>query len=448
MATHAAVAAVSRTLRTVLLDRMVVTPVTVTIAPPDVTVTGMDGPRVNLYLFQVIENAELKNQEIPGKGYPPAYGKPPLSLNLRYLVTTHSAQETQPDADLNAQTILGDAMRVLHDFGNRVDNLTITNPAAGVVGDPILDPVLTNEFERIKLVLHPTTIDDITKLWSALSETNFRRSVIYEVTVVQIETTEPVTRPRPVETRRVFVTTLRRPVIRATYVTPPPTSPPGEIRARIGDEITIEAEFTLADKLYVRLGTLDPIRVSPPGDGYIRVVIPDDIYLPDLDHTTSRPIPSGQQLQTGTLEVQVVAEHPAEGVAGGLDHGRAVSAARRYGSNLALLQLVPRITKLSTVPPTTPPSGNAASVLHLEGTRLWHPRTQAAEVIIADAAVRMRSPRAGDPWAAPTPTVVEVPVADAAQQLPVQAATDPPYPVAVEVDGARSRDAFGFKLGP
>jgi hypothetical protein len=445
MATHAAVAAVSRTLRTVLLDRMVVTPVTVTIAPPDVTVAGMDGPRVNLYLFQVIENAELKNQEIPGRGYPAAYGKPPLSLNLRYLLTTHSALETQSDADLNAQTILGDAMRVLHDFGNRVDDLTITNPAAGPVGDPILDPVLTDEFERVKLVLHPTTIDDITKLWSALSETNFRRSVIYEATVVQIETTEPVTRPRPVETRRVFVTPLRRPVIRAAYVTPPPTSPPGEIRARIGDEITIEAEFTLADKLYVRLGTLDPIRVSPPGDGYIRIVIPDDTYPIDLDHpATTRSIPATQQLRTGTLEVQVIAEHRAEGVAGGLDHGAPVSAARRYGSNLALLQLVPRITKVT---PPTPPGGTASTVLHVEGTRLWHPRARVAEVIIADAAVRIRPPRAGDPWIAPTPIIVEVPVADAAQQLPVQAATDPPYPVAVEVDGARSRDAFGFRLG-
>jgi Pvc16 N-terminal domain len=442
MADYDAIAAVSRTLRTLLLDRMVTSPPTlVTIAPPDVPVEGMDGARVNLYLIQVIENPELKNQEIPGKGYPAAYGKPPLSLNLRYLATTYSASETQPSADLNAQSILGDAMRVLHDFGNRVDSLLITNPAAGIVGDPILDSMLTKEFERIKVVLHPTTIDDITKIWSALAETNFRRSVIYEVTVVQIETIEQVVRPQPVETRRVLVMTRRRPVIRAVYVSSPPSIRPGEYRARVGDEITIESEATLADKLYVRLGTLDPIRVTPSGTGYIRIIVPDDTYPVDLDHPVARPIPVAQQLQVGSLEVELIAEHPAEGVAGGLDHGAAVSAARRYGSNIGLLQLVPLITGV------TPPGGNAATILHVVGARLWSLQAHVAEVIIADAAVRIRH-NAGDPWAAPTPTVVEIPVADAAQLLPVQAPTDPPYPVAVQVDGARSRDAFGFRLGP
>lgn len=112
-------AAISRTLRTLLLDRTV-TGASVTLSPPDVTVSGIDGARVNLYLMRLLENAGLKNQEIPGQGHPETYGRPPLSLNLRYLPTTHSAMETQPDADLNAQTMLGDAMRVLHDFGNRI----------------------------------------------------------------------------------------------------------------------------------------------------------------------------------------------------------------------------------------------------------------------------------------------------------------------------------------
>ncbi len=154
MASHTAIAAVSRTLQTLLLDRMV-TGAAITLAPPDVEVTDVNGARVNLYLMQVIENGALKNQEIPGQGHPAAYGHPPLSLDLRYLVTTHSAMENQAGADLNAQTILGDAMRVMNDFGNRIDQLTITNPVAGTPGDPILDPDLAREFERLKIVLHP-----------------------------------------------------------------------------------------------------------------------------------------------------------------------------------------------------------------------------------------------------------------------------------------------------
>ena len=49
-------------------------------------------------------------------------------------------------------------------------------------------------------MLHPASLDDITKVWSAVSGTNFRRSVIYEVTVVQIET--PLAHPARSRSRR------------------------------------------------------------------------------------------------------------------------------------------------------------------------------------------------------------------------------------------------------
>lgn len=442
MADHSAIAAVSRTIRTLLLDRMAAGPA-VTIAPPDVTVSGVNGARVNLYLFQVVENGGLKNQEIPGHGHPAAYGRPPLSLNLRYLLTTYSGTEDQPDSDLNAQNLLGDAMRVLHHFGNRIDSLAITNPAAGTVGQPILDAALRDEFERVKLVLHPASFDDLSKLWSAMSEENFRRSVIYEATVVQIETREPRPTPRPVETRRILAIVRRRPVVRMAYVSPGPGEPTGELRARIGDEITILAENTLADRLYVRFGGLDPIRVSPPGDGRVRLVLPDAQYPIDLDHPAPRPIPSAQQLQPGPLEIQVIAEHPIEGVEGGLDHGQPVHMTRRYASNVALLQLVPRVTGINPV------AGTAATVLRVTGTRLWHARARLVEVVVGDAAVEVRAPGVGDPWAAPTPAAVEVPVADAAGLLPAPSPGGDAYPVAVQVDGARGRDpSFDFTLGP
>ncbi len=444
MADHTAIAAVSRTLRTLLRDRMVIDPVTITFVPPDVAPEGVTGTRVNLYLTQVMENAELKNQEVPGRGHPSAYGRPPLSLNLRYLMTTYTGQQEQPDADINAQTTLGDAMRVMHDFGNRLDTLTISNNTVGIVGEPILEEPLRDEYERLKVVLHPASIDDLSKVWSAMPEANFRRSVLYEVTVVQIETPERRPRPRPVETRRIIATVRRRPLIRAAYVTPSdvaPMVPPGELRMRIGDEITIETERTRADRVYVRLGTLDPIRVSPAPDGFIRITIPDDTY-PDTLDGLGGAIPAGQQLQPGPVELLVIAEHPAEGVEGGLGHGSALTTTRRYRSNVALLQLVPHITAITT------PAGTQSTILHLEGTRLWHPNARTAEVTIGDAPITIRDPGPPDLWILPTPTVVEVPVADAAPFLAVLAPADPSYPVAVEIDGARSRDAVGFHLDP
>lgn len=440
MASHAAIAAVSRTLRTLLLDRMV-TGAQVTLAPPDQEVSGAGDARVNLYLMQVLENANLKNQDLPDKAPRGTFQHPPLSLNLRYMMTTHSQTENQQDSDINAQTLLGDAMRVFNDFGNQVDHLFIANAVAGPIGDPVLDPELSREFERIKVVLHPTTLDDVTKVWSAISGSNFRRSVVYEVTVVQIETPVARARPAPVERRRIFVTVRKRPEITDSYVSPAAAGGPiGETRVRIGDEITIISQGAVADRTYVRLGTLDPIRVPQPVDGRIRIVVPDAQYPPDLDNPLPRPIPPAAQLQPGPLNVQVIAIAAAEGVQGGLGSGTPVSGSRSLRSNIWLLQLCPSVATVS------PPTGNAASLVTVTGTRLWSPNARAVEVIIGDAAIPVRVPTAADPWATPTPTSVQVPVAPATELIGVSAT---PYPVAVQVDGARSRDAgHTFTLGP
>src|SRR5262245_54313716 len=108
MSTYAAIAGVSSTLKSLLTDRMQA-PVPVTIAPPDVSVSGVSGKRLNLYLYQISENAALRNQDLPGVGASGSFGRPPLSLELHYLVTAFAGNESAVDADLQAQLVLGDA---------------------------------------------------------------------------------------------------------------------------------------------------------------------------------------------------------------------------------------------------------------------------------------------------------------------------------------------------
>ena len=181
-----AIAGVSSTISRLLRDRMADL-VPVTLAPPDVTVAGVSGKRLNVYLYQVTESCNLKNQEIPGQGPPSAYDHPPLSLDLHYLLTAHGSADTASNADLEAQLVLGDAMRVLHDFPIVTDSLQITRSAVGTVGDPILDPSLQNQLEEVKIALEPVALEDLAKLWTALPQARFRRSVTYLVSVVQIE---------------------------------------------------------------------------------------------------------------------------------------------------------------------------------------------------------------------------------------------------------------------
>lgn len=442
MSDHLAIAGVSRTLRTLLRDRMR-TVVPVTLAPPDVTIAAASDRRVNLYLFKVSENAALKNQEIPGHGHPAQYGRPPLSLCLYYLLTTHVGAEASEDADLQCQVLLGDAMRVLHDYTVVPDSLAITRPAVGTLGDPILDESLLDEFERLKIYLEPANLEEVSKIWTALPAANFRRSAVYEVSVVQIESRLARRVPQPVQTRRIFASTVKRPEVREVYRTPVvPADPLGDTRVELEEEITIEGRRFLGDRVWVRLDDLEPIRVAPITQGIIRIAVPDDEYPIDADHPAARPIPPAERLQPGPLTVQVITEQALESVEGGLDRGVTASHPREYRSNLGLVMLVPRIGG------TAPASGTTAALLTINGERLYDPRYTTL-VLVGDAAIEVRPPLAADPWSAPTPTSVQVPLSSLASSLPPPPPGGSLHAVRVQVNGVLNRaDTFAFTLLP
>jgi hypothetical protein len=264
MSNYTAIAGVSRSLRLLLRDRME-NLVDVTIAPPDKKISGKEGKRLNMYLYQVTENGFLKNQEIPGHGNPGAYGHPPLSLDLCYLLTAYGTNETSDDADLEAQQVLGDSMRVLHDFSIVTDGLAITRAAAGTVGSPILDPSLIGEFEKVRITLQPLSLEDITKIWTAMPESSFRRSVAYQVSVVQIESQAKRRFPKLVGEPekagpRVYAVPFPNPRIDALRVIRQ-DDPKKEERpypyVRIGDTLVIEGANLAGDSVRVQIGSVE-----------------------------------------------------------------------------------------------------------------------------------------------------------------------------------------------
>jgi uncharacterized protein DUF4255 len=218
LSTYKAIAGVSSSLKALLRDRMTEV-ADITIAPPDVKVTSVNGRRLNLYLYHLGENPYLKNQEIPGEGYPGAYGHPPLSLDLRYIFTAFGQTDTGPDADIEAQWILGDAMRVLHDFSIITPDLV--EQKAPLPQPPILDSSLLGEFEQIKITLQPAGLDEISKIWTALPNVNFRRSALYEVCVVQVQSKSPRSIALPVKLNRVYALVMRTPMIQQIFQQPP-----------------------------------------------------------------------------------------------------------------------------------------------------------------------------------------------------------------------------------
>jgi hypothetical protein len=418
MSDFRAIAGVSNSLQALLRDRMDI-PQGLALADLNVTISSpktdedaaLEDPRINLFLYRVTENGSLKNQEIPGQGHPSAYGQPPLSLNLHYLLTTYGTT-TQVGATVNetrAQQLLGSAMRVLHEIPTITNTLlTLRAPA----GQNILDVSLRNQFERIKVSLESLSLEELSKIWTALN-LPFRLGASYMVTVIQIEPKTVERMPLPVKRRQIQVAVLERPMIDQVYRTPLPGEIIGDPRAAVGQQLTIEGSNLRAAKTLVKLGPLAPIVIANPLDDLLSVTIPDDVLL-----------------QPGAQTVQVITEHPSEMVAGGLDHGTLVPVTGRQASSQSVFLLVPSITTV------LPASGAPGTVITVTGTRLFRDDL-ASFISIGDVAVQVRRPQPGDPFAAPTPTSVQIVV----PALPVSAT---PYPVRATVNGAQSIEEGTF----
>ena len=207
MSDFRAIGGVSTTLQALLMDRMElpdgVAGVPVTVGPPPFTAKDnephRENPRVNLFLYRVTENGFLQNQEIPGRGAGSGFGHPPLSLNLHYLVTAYGNVEKTFNGgplldDTTSHQLLGSAMRVLHDTGVVTEGLRTTRPPSGLT---IMHRSLRDGYEQVKLTLEPLTLEDVTKVWTALA-LRYRLSAAYVANVVQIESRRPTTFPRPV----------------------------------------------------------------------------------------------------------------------------------------------------------------------------------------------------------------------------------------------------------
>ncbi len=419
-----AIRAVSSTLK-LLLEKEMEAPVSITLMPPDVHPTNATGKRINLYLYLVSENGYLKNQEIPGQGHPGSYGHPPLSLNLHYLMTAYGTGVTD-EPDLATHEILGDGMRVLHDFA------IITRDS------PYLDPELQKEFERVKITLQPASLEEFAKIWTALPGANFRCSVAYNVTVVQIESERPRQLAGPVKTRRLHMSLAGRPQIESVYRTPlAPGDPLGDSRASVGQSITITGSGFAATRTWVKLGSLDPIGVVPQANGDIQIQVPDAQYPADFDHPLPRPIPPGVLLQPGPQLVQVLVQRPGEGVQGGLDRGSTFSEAVVQSSNQAVFMLVPSISSIS------PGSGTAvATTLTVNGTRLFQTGLK-SYVYVNDVGIEV-------PWnplqPPPPSTQVQVSLAALNKRVPPLPPSATPYAVRMQVNGALSVDEKPFTL--
>jgi hypothetical protein len=232
MSNSQAIAAVTATLQAILQENLIVesdlTDATVTIQPLDKARGSNTNNQLNLFLYMVVRNAAWVTADMPRQVLPGEIGFPPLPLNLYYLMTAFGRDDdtTQPFG----HELLGKGMSILHDHA-------ILTPSDITAATQTLlpDNDLAQQLERLRITLHPLSIDELAKLWTGFSM-QYRLSAAYEVAVTLISSTKPTRTPLPV---------LRRGVdAQANLIAPVPTllslAPPNQQpSAHLNDIVTL-----------------------------------------------------------------------------------------------------------------------------------------------------------------------------------------------------------------
>lgn len=251
MSASTAIGMVSRSLRNLLLDQMDLVPaVPVTVLGPAETAGNR---RVNLFLYKVVEHGPLRNGEWQVKpGDPTKIVPPPLSLTLYYMLMAFAPADPQV-GDATVHEILGDAMRVLQQFP--------VIPAAH------LEPGLQTAREELRIILEPPNLEEVGNVWSTLSRP-YQLSVIYRVSVVQLDMKEAAEKTLAKRVTQVGVPDVRAPFAPPEVTALSPTSgPPGTV-------LTFSGQALAGWQAYVLMTGQSVASALPLGTDSFQVTVP------------------------------------------------------------------------------------------------------------------------------------------------------------------------------
>jgi len=155
--------------------------ITVTAKPPDHVFLprNPETPHLNLFLFNVCPNVQRLSPSRPAPDGSRA--KPPLPLDLYYLMTAYGGKEYE------AEILLGYAMRILEDTPVLAPDLILRASSH-------LSSGLEKQVSPVELTLHTLSIAELTGLWSAFNA-NYRPSVAYCASGLLLDSLSPGSTP-------------------------------------------------------------------------------------------------------------------------------------------------------------------------------------------------------------------------------------------------------------
>lgn len=195
MSSALAIAAVTAVLKHLLDNGLVhqsvassVGDVVVSALPPDrIPLGSEERSQVNLYLYRVTPNSGWRRSSAPAVTGNGQAGRPPLALDLHYLLTIYG------ERDFQAEILLGCALQVFHETPILTRDAVQAALASGAPGGsgglahPALAGIaasdLTEAIDEITIAPEFLNMEEVSRLWSGL-QARYRLSATYKASVV------------------------------------------------------------------------------------------------------------------------------------------------------------------------------------------------------------------------------------------------------------------------
>jgi hypothetical protein len=236
MSNFRAIATVTATLQRVLQDAIhsdVAGSTVTTVRPSESANLPVTG--VNIYLYAVAQNPHRSNLDLPTRGgRGNAVQRPQIALDLNYLLSFYGDEPT-----LEPQRLLGSAAAFLHS-----QPLITRTQIEAVVGDaskPFLaQSDLAEQPELVRFTPLPLSLEELSRLWSVMLQTQYVLSVAYRASVVLIEREVTVEPALPTRAVNLGAIPLRQPFIRRIVADANDAAPilPGSRIRILGDNLS------------------------------------------------------------------------------------------------------------------------------------------------------------------------------------------------------------------
>jgi hypothetical protein len=254
MGDFSAIAAVTRTMVQVVQDGINrcegdIARATVTTNRPDRTDPNPQ-PRVNLFLFHVVPNPSLRNEDLPSRTPAGLIRRPSIALDLYYLVSFYGNDEvdrTEP------QILMGATMSALN-------AQPILTPDAIMRAAALFNSTVDERFTlaQVQVTLQNMSVEELSRLWTTFPQVPYALSICYRASAVLLEADETPAPSLPIQGAGF-----------AVGARPPPTIASvrgaGEAPPAYGAPLTIVGRDLAGEEVVVLLGgaVLRPASVAP-----------------------------------------------------------------------------------------------------------------------------------------------------------------------------------------